>query len=90
MFCDGKSFMFVIDDLKFIKMFSTSNHCFKPLSSVHNIAFFSEKVLIWNRREIFTDQALFTSKKSPKQPYTNILVDFDVIGQKGMDFLSFF
>ncbi len=36
--------MFVIDDLKFIKMFLTSNHCFKPLSSVHNIAFFSEKV----------------------------------------------
>ncbi len=24
------------------------------------------------------------------QPYTNILVDFYVIGQKGMDFLSFF
>ncbi len=33
---------------------------------------------VWIRREICTDQALFTSKNSLKQLQTNIIVDFDV------------
>ncbi len=36
------------------------------------------------RREICTDQALFTSKNSSKQMW----VDFDVKGQQEMDFFT--
>ncbi len=47
----------------------------KYKSSVHNMAFFSEKVAF--RREICTDQAPFRSKNSPKPFWTNMLMDFD-------------
>ncbi len=61
--------MFVIN--KLIKTFLTSNHCFqlKYESYINNIAFSSERKshLIWIRREIHTDQALFTNQNSSKQ-----------------------
>ncbi len=43
-----------------------------------------KKHLIWIRRKICPDQALFKSKNSSKQ----ISVDFDVRGQQGTDFFT--
>ncbi len=59
-----------------IKMVFNSNHCFwlQYKSSIHYTTFFCEKVIL--RREICTDQALFTSENSPKQFQTNMWVDF--------------
>ncbi len=63
--------------------FFTSNK-----SSIHNISSSGEKgYLVWIRREICTDQALFMSKNRAKEVYTIMRVDFDVRGQQAIDFL---
>ncbi len=53
-----------------IKRFSTSNHCFwpkySPLSTIL-LSTVKKKIIIWIRREICTDQTLFTSENSSKQ-----------------------
>ncbi len=66
-------------------MFLTSNCHFqlKYKSSIHNIALSSH--LVWIKREICTNQAP-ASENSLKEFSTNMLVDFDVRGQQGMDF----
>ncbi len=66
--CEAKRYGLVYFFFKSSRHFLTSNHCFwlKYESSLHTIAFSSENGLIWIRREICTDQALFTSKKLSK------------------------
>ncbi len=55
-------------------------------SSIHNIAFSSEKVA--NRWEIYTDQTPFTSEYSPKTVLNKYVGYFDVRGQQEIDFME--
>ncbi len=51
---------------------------------IHNIAFSSEKVILSESRGKYARQAPFTRENHSK----HMLVEFDVRGQKGMDFFS--
>ncbi len=56
---------------------------------MHNIAFSIEKVVLSELGETFAQiEHCLQAKPVQKQFYTNMLVDFDVRGQQGMDFFS--
>ncbi len=67
---------------------------FKPLLSaiwaIYAVLFSvkKERCFVWTRREIWPDQAPFTSENWPKQLSTNMLVDLDVRGQQGISFFN--
>ncbi len=69
MTCEVKSYMFVALMIKSIIKVLSLNHCFqlKYESSIHNIAFSSEKVVSSKSGEKYAHQALFTSENSLKQ-----------------------
>ncbi len=64
----AKTNMFVINK-SIIKMFLTSNSCFWLKYEFSTIAFSSKKSknnVLWIKREMCSDQALFTSQNSSK------------------------
>ncbi len=81
--CEAKSCLFVRNKF-IIKLFLTSNCCFwlKYESSIHNIAFSSEKVVLSESGE------KYAQIKHHLQAKTNMSVDFDMRGQQEMDLFT--
>ncbi len=64
MSCEEKNCVFVRNKSNktcFVLKLLLPNCCLKNESIIHNIAFSGENSLVWIRREICTDQALFTT-----------------------------
>ncbi len=82
--CDAKSCVFERNKFIIKAFFNFKTVTFGQNTIPLSIIWFfpvKKKSLIWIRREICTDQALFTNKNVLK----NMLVNFDVRGQQGMD-----